>query len=206
MNQNLANQIATRNQNIARRKAIDAAIEQQYMDFIERKNQSRQNMLMEISNNVMNDRKSLLSYNQGVFVDQQSRNYDAWLRKEYMDAAQTYYNLPYNEKMAYGDLENYILMTVPGSEEAITKEKNRLFIDQLNWQKNNTLNYDYGILTGKKSPVGIKTIKKGGRVNGTTRYTKDPDEQIWIDNNKAAHNQSAKLSDHTIKLLLRALK
>jgi hypothetical protein len=48
--------------------------------------------------------------------------------------------------------------------------------------------------------------KKGGRVNGNTRYTLEPDERIWIDNNKAAHAKIAKLNDNAIKLLLRALK
>ena len=206
MNQNLANQITTHNSNLARQKAIDAAIEQQKLDFIERQNMSRQNMLMELSNNVMNDRKALLSYNQSVFADRQSRDYDAFLRKNFSDAATAYANLPYAQRAAYADLEDYIIRTVPGSEEEIAKYRRQMFMDQLEWQKTNALNYDYGWLSGKESTVGNKKFKKGGRVNGTTRYTKDPDEQIWIDNNKASHNQSAKLSDHTIKLLLRALK
>ena len=48
--------------------------------------------------------------------------------------------------------------------------------------------------------------KKGGRVNGTTRYTLEPDERIWIDNNKAVHSHVAKLNDNAIKLLLKAIK
>jgi hypothetical protein len=48
--------------------------------------------------------------------------------------------------------------------------------------------------------------KKGGRVNGNTRYTLEPDERLLIDNNKAAHAKIAKLNDNAIKLLLRALK
>ena len=59
---------------------------------------------------------------------------------------------------------------------------------------------------GKQSSVGTETRKKGGTVNGKTRYTLEPDERIWIDNNKATHSQIAKLSEATIKLLLRALK
>ena len=49
-------------------------------------------------------------------------------------------------------------------------------------------------------------MKKGGRVNGNTRYTLEPDERIWIENNKATHRAIGKLSDNTIKLLLKALK
>lgn len=48
--------------------------------------------------------------------------------------------------------------------------------------------------------------KKGGYLRGSTRYKNEPDEQIWIDNNKSTHKAIAKLSDNTIKLLLRALK
>ena len=59
---------------------------------------------------------------------------------------------------------------------------------------------------GSTSTVGIGKHKKGGRINGKTRYTLEPDERIWIDNNKAAHNAVAKLDDHIIKLLLKALK
>jgi hypothetical protein len=34
----------------------------------------------------------------------------------------------------------------------------------------------------------------------------EPDERIWVDNNRAAHKAVAKLNDNVIKLLLRALK
>ena len=73
------------------------------------------------------------------------------------------------------------------------------------WQYLNGLYYSYpGIVTGKTAKTDI--LKKGGHVHGKTRYTMEPDEQIWIDNNKATHKAIAKLSDNTIKLLLRALK
>jgi len=61
-------------------------------------------------------------------------------------------------------------------------------------------------LFGINSSAGIDKMKKGGRVNGHTRYTLEPDERIWIENNKATHRAIGKLSDNTIKLLLKALK
>lgn len=45
--------------------------------------------------------------------------------------------------------------------------------------------------------------KKGGRVNGKTRYTLEPDERIWIEQNKAAFKASSKLNDNIIKLFLK---
>ena len=42
-----------------------------------------------------------------------------------------------------------------------------------------------------------------GRVNGKTRYTLEPDERIWIDQNKAALKASSKLNDNIIKLFLK---
>ena len=71
--------------------------------------------------------------------------------------------------------------------------------DMNTWIYENTLNYRYPSFL-------LPRYKKGGRTNGTTRYTLDPDERIWVENNKAAHEAIAKLSDNTIKLLLRALK
>jgi hypothetical protein len=59
----------------------------------------------------------------------------------------------------------------------------------------------------RNSSIGVPLYrKKGGRLTGKTRYRYEPDEQILIDNNKAAHAAIAKLNDNTIKLLLRALK
>ena len=63
------------------------------------------------------------------------------------------------------------------------------------------------MMSGYNGPAGMNTtLRKGGRVNGTTRYTLEPDERIWIDNNRAVHKKSAKLTDAAIKLLLSALK
>ena len=206
MNQNLANQVKVANENRAKSAALNSAIEQQKMAFIQMLNQSRQNALLEVQNNVANDRKTLLAYEQNQYNQQLQRKYDSYLRSTYSDAASKYAALDYAERSKYTDLEDYILRNVPGSAEDIANERNKILNNQLQWNRDNALNYDYGILAGKTSKVGNKTYKKGGRVNGTTRYTLDPDERIWVDNNKAAHAGVAKLTDNVIKLILRALK
>jgi len=206
MNQNLANQVKVANENKARSAALNSAIEQQKMAFIQMLNQSRQNALLEVQNNVMNDRKTMLAYEQNQYNQQLQRDYDSYLRSTYSDAASKYATLDYAERSKYTDLEDYILRNVPGSAEDITNERNKILNNQLQWNRDNALNYDYGILTGRTSRVGNRTFKKGGRVNGTTRYTLDPDERIWVDNNKASHTGVAKLTDNVIKLILRALK
>lgn len=61
-----------------------------------------------------------------------------------------------------------------------------------------------GSLLGNPSLTrfGIR-FKKGGRLNGSTRYTLEPDERIWIEQNKAAFKASSKLNDNIIKLFLK---
>lgn len=206
MNQNLVNQIKVENENRAKTAALNSAIEQQKMAFIQMLNQSRQNALYEVQNNVANDRKALLAYEQNQHGQELQRQYDSYLRNTYADAANKYAQLGYDERLKYADLEDYILRNVPGSADDITRQRNKILNSQLQWQRDNALNYNYGILAGRKSSAGNRTFKKGGRVNGTTRYTLAPDERIWVDNNKAAHAGVAKISDNVIKLILRALK
>ena len=49
------------------------------------------------------------------------------------------------------------------------------------------------------------SLKKGGRV-GKNRYKNEPEEDVWIDQNRAVHKQVAKLSDDIIKIFLKTLK
>lgn len=48
-------------------------------------------------------------------------------------------------------------------------------------------------------------LKKGGRV-GKNRYKNEPEEDVWINQNKAVHKQVAKLNDNIIKIFLKTLK
>ena len=51
----------------------------------------------------------------------------------------------------------------------------------------------------------IPSVKKGGKI-GTNRYKNEPDEDIWINQNKATHKLVAKLNDNIIKTFLKTLK
>lgn len=52
----------------------------------------------------------------------------------------------------------------------------------------------------------IPSSKKGGTLNGKTRYKHEPDEEIWINQNKSAHRAVAKFNDNIIKTFLKTLK
>lgn len=49
------------------------------------------------------------------------------------------------------------------------------------------------------------TLKKGGKV-GRNRYKNEPEEDVWINQNKAVHKQVAKFNDNIIKIFLKTLK
>lgn len=48
-------------------------------------------------------------------------------------------------------------------------------------------------------------MKKGGRI-GRNRYKNEPEEDVWINQNKAVQKQVAKLNDNIIKIFLKTLK
>ena len=210
-NQNLANSIATRNQNIARQKAIDSAIKQQYLEFLQRHAQSVENLGLEFQNNVTNDINYMNNYNQFKFEDAQQKNFDKYIDGLFPNYRAMYNQLGYNERAKYSNFLDYMEKVHPDIYNPKMEEIiNRQSQDQealLEWQRRNKLNYWYPkALFGINSSAGIDRMKKGGRVNGNTRYTLEPDERIWIENNKATHRAIGKLSDNTIKLLLKALK
>ena len=49
------------------------------------------------------------------------------------------------------------------------------------------------------------SLKRGGNVS-KNRYKNEPEEDVWINQNKAVHKQVAKLNDNIIKLFLKTLK
>lgn len=212
-NQNLANQIATANDNAMRRAAINSAIKQQAMELTQRRGQSWENLGLEIQNNLQKDRNVMLNYNRAQYAKQLQNGYDNKF-DEYFPGARAAYNaLPVEEAAKYTDLEDYVRRTRQSdwaahvNDLASLQEVNSQLMQE--WMYGNALNYSYpSWLTGRMSSVGVPLgkYKKGGYLRGSTRYKNEPDEQIWIDNNKATHKAIAKLSDNTIKLLLRALK
>ena len=207
MNQNIANQITTTNQNRARNASINSALYNPELEYIQRRGQSIENLGLEIQNNIKQDRNTMLNYAKQKEVERQTEILNRNLDSIFPGARAEYNALPFSEKSKYADLEEYLRTkyadTWSDNVEQIEKWRKDSANNMQRWLYLNGLNYSYpSFLTGKTPNI----YKKGGYLRGKTRYTKEPDEQIWIDNNKATHAQIAKLTDATIKLLLRALK
>ena len=214
-NQNLINRINTSNQNAARRAAINSAIKQQAMELTQRRAQSWDNLGLEFQNNLYKDRQVMLNYNRARQAQALEKAYDTQIDEWFPDARTKYNRLSPEAAAQYYDFEDYLRKSPEYSgifnqkvNDIAELQENK--INEMNkWMYENGLNYSYPrIITGWNTPIGIngERFKKGGRLNGSTRYTLEPDERIWTDNNKATHAAIAKLSENTIKLLLRALK
>ena len=109
-----------------------------------------------------------------------------------------------DEKLKYTDLADYIQTKYPSK----WAEAKAAYDDMQKRQVQEVYNFKTrtSIVPNVPATYGPLTAKKGGRLRGNTRYKNEPDEQVWIDSNKAVHAAVAKLQDNTIKLLLRALK
>jgi len=167
--------------------------------------QTKENFRMQMLNTINKDINTIYGYKQNKFNMDQSREFDSWLRSNYAAEVDAYSKLDYNQRMQYADLEDYIERTNPNAVEAIRVQKQRMQEQYLDWLRRNGTTFNYGWLSGRTSPE-TDAYKKGGTLRGKTRYTMEPDERIWVDNNKAAHAAVAKLNESTIKMLLKALK
>ena len=127
--------------------------------------------------------------------------------KNYPDLYKEFNSLSPSEKLKYTDIADYIQINYPvrwaEHEKEYDEMNDRQVKDQYDFATKTTLLPN---VAPTYSPVGVSSQKKGGRLRGNTRYKNEPDEQVWIDSNKAVHAAVAKLQDNTIKLLLRALK
>lgn len=209
MNHNIANQVAIANSNRARNASIDSAIKQQDMILTQRRAQSWENLGLEIQNNLKKDRDIMLNYDKAQEQTRLQKEYDRTIDQIFGSQARNEYNaLSADEAANYTDYDDYLNKKYNSiyrqNIETINKAQEARVNKMRKWLYLNGLNHSYPtFITGKRSPYGYK---KGGYLRGSTRYTLEPDERIWIDNNKATHQAIAKLSDNTIKLLLRALK
>ena len=167
--------------------------------------QTKENFRMQMLNMINKDINTIYGYKQNKFNMDQSREFDSWLRSNYADEVDAYSKLDYSQRMQYADLEDYIERTNPNAVEAIRVQKQLMQEQYLDWLRRNGTTFNYGWLNGRTSPE-TDAYKKGGTLRGKTRYTMEPDERIWVDNNKAAHAAVAKLNESTIKMLLKALK
>ena len=206
-NQNIANAVQTANSNAARDASINSAHYTVDREYNTNRKQSFENGMLEVTNALKLDNEKLLKLGQLHAWEGFDRNYENALAgvPGYSEWKNTYENDPELRKK-YSTLDDYIEAEHPESwglyrntRDAAEKARQKA---QYEWTVRNGLIIPRPN-AGFNGPAGYR---KGGRVNGTTRYTLEPDERIWIDNNKAAHAKAAKLSDATIKLLLRALK
>lgn len=208
MNQNIVNQTTTANSNRARNAAINSALYNPELEFIQRRGQSIENLGLEIQNNIKQDRNIMLNHQRDLELQKETNILNNKLDAMFPGARKEYDLLSDDEKLNYTDYADFLRKKYPEKWNANVDTINRLQSAYTNniraWMYENGLNYSYPtFLTGRQSPIGYK---KGGYLRGSTRYTMEPDERIWVDNNKATHAAISKLSENTIKLLLRALK
>lgn len=207
-NQNNSFAVQNANANLGRDKAVDSAKLQSDAAYNQRVAQSFDNYMLELQSNVKQDISKYNVANEQIFKQAQQKELDKKLDSMFPGARKAYEGLDYTNRIKYRDFEDYLEKTQntwSANKADLDAFKQQQSNDYLQWILSNTLNYGfYGGLNGKTSPVGVN--KKGGRITGKTRYTLEPDERIWIENNKAAHKAIAKLNDNAIKLILRALK
>lgn len=210
-NQQLKSQEALQNNEIAFENAkmnasINSGLHQLEAAKLAEEQASRDNLLYEIQQKLYQDQQTMM---QGSIAARNQKNaaaYQGELQRVFPNEWAKWQTV---DQTKYGSFEDYVSSVNP----TLYNQK-KVDLENFKDSQNNELirttiqgrmNYPwlYGRTGGYHGPAGFK---KGGRVNGTTRYTLEPDERIWIDNNKAAHAKAAKLNDAAIKLLLRALK
>lgn len=217
-NQNIAASIQAANANRARDAAINSAKLQQDQILTQQRAQSWDNLGLEAETNLKNDLDILRALERNRFVTEQTKAYQEELKNRIGDDLYNQWENLGTKQDEYDDIVDWLYKTNKSeydsrgigtwNKEQIQNMRN--LIDQ--WDANNVRTYFNirpdgwlsNLLFGKTSSIGI--ARKGGTLRGNTRYKNEPDEQIWIDNNKATQQAIAKLSDNVIKLLLRALK
>lgn len=130
------------------------------------------------------------------------KSYDNKLKGKFKEEWAEYQTV--DDRSEYTDFEDFLQKKYPTKYNA-----SREYFDNLKQQMNSLLQ-DYRIRQRYNFPIFapdlVETEKKGGRLNGRTRYTLEPDERIWIENIKAQHKSVDKANEAAIKLLLKALK
>lgn len=202
------------NENRIANASIDSAIEQQKAAEIMRRGQSRSNYIKELRSILAKDSNTILqqSYNDKLKSEQLA--YERGLDNMVGDPSirERWNNLGSAGQANYTDYTDFLQkeygdrFTSGNWGTEIDRLNKQMSDNMLQWRYDNTLNFNYpGWLLGRQYLAG-RSYKKGGTVRGNTRYKLEPDEQIWVNQNKAVHDAVAKLNDNTIKLLLRALK
>ena len=145
------------------------------------------------------DKEAIIAQNINEMLKSKNAKLDKQLQDTFANEYQKWQTV--DQSLYDNDFRTYLSKVYPNKYNPVKdlwdKEYNKVMKDTADYAKTSKLNFPF---------LYRQNAKKGGRLNGKTRYTLEPDERIWIDNNKAVHNYVAKLNDNAIKLLLRALK
>jgi hypothetical protein len=164
------------------------------------------NLLMWIKHGIAKDNEKLATAGAFALSQKQLKEKNNFFIVNFPELYEEYNALPESEKLKYTDVSEYIQIKYPDAWKEHRDEYERLEQQQIQ----ETYDFQTKPSLVPNVPASSSTLdvayKKGGRLRGTTRYRNEPDEQVWIDSNKAVHAAVAKLQDNTIKLLLRALK
>lgn len=208
-----ANEMQTNNQiafeNKVRDASINSALAQLRAQEGIEKAASTQNYLSELQWNLNNDLDHADQYAAARQRTKLNQNFEEWLGKISPKDWNDWNSLA--DQSDYAGFEDYLSKKNPSlyksNKGAIDNYKIRMNDSLMLSIGNTKLNYPWlrGIYGNITTDSGYN-LRKGGTLRGSTRYTLEPDERIWIDNNRAAQKAAAKLSDNVIKLLLRALK
>lgn len=222
INQNTANYNAQLAENMTRQNITDAEVENDYLtsvgaaksaigqikaqeNFLRGKNLS--NLLTYGKYAINKDVEKLNTAGEFALSQSQLNEKKQFFIRNFSDLYSEYNGLPSDEKLKYQDLADYIQIKYPQRwlehQQEYEDLENRQINDVYSFKTKPTI---LPFAPPTFDPLAVQNSKKGGRLRGNTRYKNEPDEQVWIDSNKAVHAAVAKLQDNTIKLLLRALK
>ena len=164
------------------------------------------NYLYEMEYGISKDQELLKKGTEWRLAQKQDREWKDFYANNASTELSEYNALSPDEKLKYDDFCDYLQRVYPTKylelREQIEAIENKQLNEKAEAQFGQTTYLPYRPIDN--SPISSQ--KKGGLLRGNTRYKNEPDEQVWIDSNKAVHAAVAKLQDNTIKLLLRALK
>ena len=108
MNQNIQNEISVANSNRARNAAINSALYNPDLEYIQRRGQSIENLGLEIQNNIKKDVDLITAHNKLAKQKEISDATDAFIDSKAPGWRAKYNALTYNERIKYSDFLDYL--------------------------------------------------------------------------------------------------
>lgn len=148
MNQNLANQIETANDNAMRRAAVNSAIKQQAMELTQRRGQSWENLGLEVENNLKKDLDIMTDYRKSQEASRLQKIYDNNIDSIFgAEARNKYRGLSADEAAKYTDYDDYLSKVhsdlYKQNVDRIAGWQNDMSENMQKWMYLNALNYRY---------------------------------------------------------------